>query len=185
MTAPRPVTPGTADLRQRLLRRVGNSRLLRHWGPRLLPRLDRQVHRWTTGRWMPSRLLVPVLVLHTTRRDGTPCRTPLLAGRTTTGAYLVMATNFGRPRHPAWSYHLLRHPYAVVDWQGSLLPVRAHRLTPDEQEAARPDILTWMPCFDDYAQRSRRDIRVFTLTPLPHSPDASKRSSRPRTTEES
>jgi len=132
---------------------------------------------------MPSRLLVPVLILHTTRRDGTPCRTPLLAGRTTTGAYLVMATNFGRPRHPAWSYHLLRHPYAVVDWQGSSLPVRAHRLTPEEREAARPYILSLMPCFDDYAHRSRRDIRVFALTPLPRTGDVSKPSGRPRTAE--
>jgi deazaflavin-dependent oxidoreductase (nitroreductase family) len=113
---------------------------------------------------MPSRLLVPVLILHTTRRDGSPCATPLLAGRTTGDTFIVMATNFGRPRHPAWSHHLLREPHAAVDWHGTLLPVRARLLTPREQEAARKRILAWMPCFDDYARHSRRDIRVFALT---------------------
>ncbi|MCK8438457.1 nitroreductase family deazaflavin-dependent oxidoreductase [Streptomyces sp. D2-8] len=171
-----------ASLRQLLLRRVGNSWVLRHWGPRLLPRLDRQVHHWTNGRWMPSRLLAPVLILHTIRRDGTPCRTPLLTGRTATGDYIVMATNFGRTRHPAWSYHLLHNPYAAIDWHGRTLPVQAHRLSPQEQQAARPHILTWMPCFDDYAHRSQRDVRVFTLTPLPRTADASKPTSSPWTT---
>jgi deazaflavin-dependent oxidoreductase (nitroreductase family) len=146
---------------------LGNSRLLRRWGPRLLPRLDRLFHRWTRGRWMPSRLLVPVLVLHTARRDGTPCRTPLLAGRTPSGTFMVMATNFGRRRHPAWSYHLLRDPQATVSWRGRTLAVRAHLLTAQEQEAARERILALMPCFDDYVRSSERSIRVFTLVPSP------------------
>lgn len=114
---------------------------------------------------MPSRLLVPVLVLHTTRRDGTPCRTPLLAHRAATGTFTVMATNFGRPRHPAWSHHLLRDPQARVDWHGTTIPVRAHLMDAEEQQAARQRILALMPCFDDYAQRSQRNIRVFVLSP--------------------
>ncbi|GAA2093568.1 nitroreductase family deazaflavin-dependent oxidoreductase [Streptomyces albiaxialis] len=151
--------------RRRFLRAVGNSRLLRRWGPSVLPRLDRRFHRWTGGRWMPSRLLVPVLILHTARRDGTPCRTPLLAGRTEAGTFLVMATNFGRPRHPAWSFHLLRDPHALVDWHGDLLAVRARLLSHEEQRAMEEQLLGWMPCFHDYARSSGRDIRVFSLTP--------------------
>ncbi|WP_395570428.1 nitroreductase/quinone reductase family protein [Streptomyces sp. BK79] len=164
MTAPQWDTEQVTGRRQRLLRAVGNSWLLRRCGPYLLPPLDRRFHRWTGGRWMPSRLLVPVLILHTTRRDGTPCATPLLAGRITRDTFIVMATNFGRPRHPAWSHHLLREPHATVDWHGTLLPVRARLLTPRERRAARDLILARMPCFDDYAHRSRRDIRVFALT---------------------
>ncbi|MFJ8194176.1 nitroreductase/quinone reductase family protein [Streptomyces sp. NPDC096094] len=165
MTASRSATEHYADRRQRLLRMVGNSRVLRRWGPWLLPLLDRRFHRWTNGHWTPSRLLAPVLILHTTRRDGTPCATPLLAGRTAPDTFFVMATNFGRPRHPAWSHHLLRDPHARVDWQGASWPVRARLLTPQEQQAARPRILACMPCFDDYARTAEREIRVFALTP--------------------
>ncbi|GGV66404.1 hypothetical protein GCM10010277_74080 [Streptomyces longisporoflavus] len=165
MTTPpsRPSPP--PGRRRRVLRAVGNSWLLRHCGPHLLPRLDRCFHRWTRGRWMPSRLLVPVLILHTTRRDGTTCRTPLLAGRTAPDTFIVMATNFGRPRHPAWSWHLLREPHARVHWRGRSWPVRARLLSPEEQREARDEILAAMPCFDDYARRSGRDIRVFVLRP--------------------
>ncbi|MFE0801335.1 nitroreductase/quinone reductase family protein [Streptomyces sp. NPDC058812] len=170
MTAPRPTVEQFARSRrfarsrQRFLRKVGDSRLLRRWGPRLLPRLDLRFHRWTKGRWMPSRLLAPVLVLHTTRRDGTACATPLLAGRAAADTFIVMATNFGRPRHPSWSHHVLREPHATVDWRGTSLSVRARLLTPQEQQAVRDHIIAWMPCFDDYAHHSRRDIRVFALT---------------------
>ncbi|MEU0227559.1 nitroreductase/quinone reductase family protein [Streptomyces sp. NPDC006284] len=167
MTTP---APGAGRLpgrrRQHLLRQVGNSRLLRRWGPRLLPRLDRRFHRWTRGRWMPSRLLVPTLVLHTTRRDGTPCRTPLLTDATASGTFTVMATNFGLPRHPAWSHHLLRDPHASVDWHGRTIAVHARLLTDQEQQAARDRILARMPCFDDYVRQSGRVVRVFTLVPL-------------------
>ncbi|CAM5510136.1 hypothetical protein STENM223S_03094 [Streptomyces tendae] len=171
MTPPRLSTvsiPG--ERRRRLLRRVGNSRLLLRFGPQLLPRLDRRVHTWTRGRWVPSRMLAPVLVLHTTRRDGTPCRTPLLADRAATGVFTVMATNFGRTRHPAWSHHLLRDPHAEIDWRGATMKVRARLMSEQEQRAARERILTVMPCFDDYALRSQRRIRVFVLTPVPTVP---------------
>ncbi|MEV7004029.1 nitroreductase/quinone reductase family protein [Streptomyces sp. NPDC093982] len=116
---------------------------------------------------MPSRLMIPVLVLHTTRRNGTACHTPLLAGTTPSGALMVMATNFGRLEHPAWSHHLLHRPQASMTWRGKTLPVEARLMTIQEQHTAQEYILACMPCFHDYAKRSHRDIRIFILTPLP------------------
>lgn len=162
-----PTAPPSRPLggRQRVLRAVGNSWLLRRCGPHLLPRLDRRFHRWTRGRWMPSRLLVPVLILHTTRRDGTACHTPLLASQSEADTFVVMATNFGCPQHPAWSWHLLREPHAAVHWRGRSWPVRARLLSPEEAREAQDELLAAMPCFDDYARRSGRSIRVFLLAP--------------------
>ncbi|MFH8242798.1 nitroreductase/quinone reductase family protein [Streptomyces sp. NPDC018321] len=144
---------------------MGNSWLLRHWGPRLLPPLDLLAHRFTRSRWMPSRMLSSTAVLRTTRRDGTPHLTPLIAGQDTSGRFLVMATNFGRRHHPAWSCHLLRDPHAVIDWQGASIPVHAHLLTARQQEEARYRILEVMPVFDEYVRHSGRHVRVFSLTP--------------------
>ncbi|MFD7919870.1 nitroreductase/quinone reductase family protein [Streptomyces sp. NPDC059740] len=156
----------TARLHRKLLLWVGYSGLLRRWGPRLLPRLDLWTYRRTNGRWMPSRLLRPVAVLHTVSRDGTPRLTPLLADRDSSGGFLVVATNFGRTRHPRWSDRLLRDPRAVINWRGTSVRVRARQLTPQEQDAARGRILQLMPPFDAYAERSHRKVRVFLLTPL-------------------
>ncbi|RSN57764.1 nitroreductase family deazaflavin-dependent oxidoreductase [Streptomyces sp. WAC 04229] len=162
-----PAAYAAPRLHRRLLTAVGNSRLLRRWGPRLLPLLDLLAHRLTKNRWMPSRMLASTAVLRTTRRDGTPHLTPLIAGPDPSGSFLVMATNFGRRHHPAWSGNLLREPRAVLDWKGTSIPVRAHLLTPRQQDEARHRILEVMPVFDDYARRSRRHVRVFTLTPDP------------------
>ncbi|MCF2437022.1 hypothetical protein LV779_34900 [Streptomyces thinghirensis] len=63
------------------------------WGERGLPPLDLLTHRLTKNRWMPSRMLSPTAVLRTTRRDGTPHLTPLIADQDTSGSFLVMATN--------------------------------------------------------------------------------------------
>ncbi|WP_367048639.1 nitroreductase/quinone reductase family protein [Streptomyces sp. Je 1-332] len=167
MTTPIQPPSRSQGLRQRLLRAVGNSWLLRRCGPLLLPRLDRRFHQWTRGRWVPSRLLVPVLILHTTRRDGTVCHTPLLTSQTAADTFIVMATNFGRPQHPAWSWHLLREPRATVHWRRRSWPVQARLLSPEEQREAQDEILAAMPCFDDYARHIRREIRVFVLAPRP------------------
>jgi deazaflavin-dependent oxidoreductase (nitroreductase family) len=161
----RTATKTAARLHRRLLTGLGNSWLLRHWGPRLLPPLDLLAYRLTKNRWMPSRMLSPIAVLHTARRDGTPHLTPLIADQDASGSFLVMATNFGRRHHPAWSCHLLRNPHAVIDWKGASIPVHAHLLTPRQQDEARHRILKVMPVFDDYVRHSRRQVRVFTLTP--------------------
>lgn len=51
---------------------------------------------------MPSRMPSPSAVLRTTRRDGTPHLTPLIAGQDASGGFLVtavMATDFGGRHH--------------------------------------------------------------------------------------
>ncbi len=166
-----PAARAAARLHRSLLTGVGNSPLLRRWGPRLLPPLDLLTHRLTKNRWMPSRILSPTAVLRTTRRDGTPHLTPLITDQDTSGSFLVMATNFGRRHHPAWSCHLLRDPRAVIDWKGTSIPVHAHLLTPRQQDEARHRILKVMPVFDDFVRHSRRHIRVFSLTPAADSGD--------------
>ncbi|MBT3155436.1 nitroreductase family deazaflavin-dependent oxidoreductase [Streptomyces sp. CHD11] len=166
-----PAARAAARLHRSLLTGVGNSRLLRRWGPRLLPPLDLLAHRLTRSRWMPSRILSPTAVLRTTRRDGTLHLTPLIADQDTSGNFLVMATNFGRRHHPAWSSHLLRDPRAVIDWRGTSIPVHALLLTPRQQEEARDRILGVMPVFDDYVGHSHRDVRVFSLIPAADSGD--------------
>lgn len=167
----RPAAQAAARLHRSLLTGVGNSWLLRRWGPRLLPPLDLLAHRLTKNRWMPSRMLSPTAVLRTTRRDGTPHLTPVIADQDASGDFLVMATNFGRRHHPAWSFHLLRDPHAVIDWKGTSIPVHAHLLTPRQQDEARYRILKVMPVFDEYVRHSHRRVRVFSLRPDTYSGD--------------
>jgi deazaflavin-dependent oxidoreductase (nitroreductase family) len=131
---------------------------------------------------MPSSVVLSTLLLHTTDRHGHPRKTPLAAAPAGQNRFLIMGTNFGRPRHLAWSQGLLRHPTATVAWHDHSFPVRARRRTPEELHAARPGIriLAAMPVLDVYAAASDRDIRVFLITPAHDLRLPSVTSARPR-----
>jgi len=152
-----------------LVARIGRTRAFTVLAPHVLPRLDRAGHVLTRGRWVPSRLLLPTVMLTTTgHRTGLSRHTPLCADHHDDGSWLVAATNFGRPHHPAWSTNLLRYPHATITVGGRAHPVSAALLTPEQQARQRPRILRILPIYDQYAARAARDIRVFRLTPIEH-----------------
>ncbi|WP_189307671.1 nitroreductase family deazaflavin-dependent oxidoreductase [Streptomyces albospinus] len=152
----RPVPP--------LISRIGRTRLFCALAPHLLPVCDRLVHRATRGHWMPSRLFLPTILLTTRHPNGHSHATPVCAYRYPDGAWLVIASNFGRPRHPLWSDNLLRDPSATVTSGGRDHRVTARLLTLDEVRAERPRILAALPVYDHYAARAaERTLRVFRL----------------------
>ncbi|MEU8975123.1 nitroreductase/quinone reductase family protein [Streptomyces monashensis] len=153
-----------------LVTRIGRTRAFTTIAPHLLPRVDRAAHRLTGGRWLPSQALLPAVMLVTTgHRSGLARTTALCAHRFTGGGWLVAATNFGRPRHPAWSTNLLHDPHAVLVTNRERQPVTAALLPVDRLPEYRQQLLRILPVFDDYAARAGRDIRVFYLTPVPSS----------------
>lgn len=132
-------------------------------GPRVMPPLDRFVHRVSGGRLLVSRLMLPCIVLTTTgRRSGEPRQSPL-AAVPHDGAFYVVGSNFGKPHHPAWSWNLLAHPEAEVAYRGEEFAVRAELLEPDQKAAVWPELIAKWPLFDLYVQRSGRDLRVYRL----------------------
>ncbi|MGD3110482.1 nitroreductase/quinone reductase family protein [Streptomyces sp. YGL11-2] len=150
-----------------LVTRIGRTRAFTTLAPHLLPRVDRAAHRLTGGRWLPSRALLPTVMLVTTgHRSGLARTTALCAHRFADGSWLVAATNFGRPHHPAWSTNLLHAPHAVVVTNRERHPVTAELLPVNRLPEYRQQLLCILPVFDDYAARTARDIRVFYLTPL-------------------
>lgn len=141
--------------------RVGRTRLFLALAPRLLPRLDVAGHRLTGGRLLPSRLLLPTVLLTTTgHRTGRPHTTPLCAHKYADGNWLIAATNFGRPHHPAWSTNLLHHPRGTV----------THR---DHQCAVEATLLPRASTVPS-ARSSCASFRSTTTTPaVPHTTSAS------------
>jgi len=135
--------------------------------PKLLPPLDRTLHRLTGGRSIVGRLLVPSLVLTTTgRRSGVPRDAPL-ACMPADGGWYVVGSNFGRTHHPAWTGNLIATPAAKVSFQGRTTEVVARQLSEEGRAEVWPDLVAVWPLYDAYEERSGRDIRVFHLTPDP------------------
>jgi len=147
-----------------LVQRIAGSPGFAKVAPPIVTQLDRVVHRLTGGRVVLSRGMVPVLMLTTTGRTSGKPRTAPLATLPDGDDLIVVASNFGRDSHPAWSGNLLAEPKATVSYRGRSFPVTARLLDEDEKKASWPELLKMWPNYDRYEERSGRDIRVFRLS---------------------
>jgi deazaflavin-dependent oxidoreductase (nitroreductase family) len=148
-----------------VIRSLGRHRWFAAVGRRLVP-VDTWVQRRTGGRLtVLGALDLPKLLLTTTGRRSGESRTVPLLYLPDGDRYVVIASNWGQAHHPAWSGNLLAEPAATVTVGGRERAVRA-RLA-DEAERARlwPEVTRIWPGYDDYAERSGRDLRVFVLEP--------------------
>lgn len=101
---------------QRLVRRTAASRPLARLYGRIQQPLDRFVYRLTGGRRMLSSWLsgIEVSLLTTTgAKTGRPRTLPVLAMPDGQDMILI-ASNFGRARHPAWYHNLRVDPRATI-----------------------------------------------------------------------
>jgi deazaflavin-dependent oxidoreductase (nitroreductase family) len=154
---------------QRLLRRVVAS------GPgswvfaRLAHRIDRPVYRLTRGRASFSSAVsgLPVVMLTTTgARSGEPRTVPVL-GLPTADGLAVVASNWGKTRHPSWYHNLRANPVAEIAVGGQRRTVRAVPVEDGEvRERVWRESNSIYPGFTTYAGRvPGRRIAVFLLEP--------------------
>ena len=168
MTMPAPHGLVRSDSRiGRAVQAMAASAWFAKLAPSVLPRLDRLLHRLTGGRFILSTLLVPSLVLTTTgHRSGEPREAPLACLAEPDGSFLVVGSNFGRERHPAWTENLIHTPSATVSHGGRDITVTATLLDDDERAEVWPRLTAMWPVYDHYDEGTERPIRVFRLTPL-------------------
>ena len=149
----------------RAMRKMATSRGFRKVGPKVVPPMDRALHKLTGGRVIVSRLLVPSMVLTTTgRRSGQLRESPLACVPDGDGGWWVVGSNFGREHHPAWTGNLIAEPRATVSFEGRTTEVVAELLDDDAKAEVWPKLVAVWPAYDDYVEASGRNIRVFHLT---------------------
>lgn len=136
------------------------------WVMRRLVPLDRRIMLRTQGRRSalgPSG--APTLLLETTgRRSGLPRLTPLVFVRDG-DSVIVVGSNFGQARHPAWTGNLLAYPHAVVKAGGEDIPVLATLLEGEEAEEAFERFAALSRVYPAYRGRTDRPLRLIRLTP--------------------
>jgi deazaflavin-dependent oxidoreductase (nitroreductase family) len=153
-------------VRHHVVPRLTGTALFTRIGPRIVPPLDRFASHLTRGRFTVSDLTAPSLVLTTTgHRSGEPREVPLACVVEPGGSWLVVGSNFGRERHPAWTANLLHEPRAVVRRRGRSVPVSATLLEGPARAEAWGALMRLLPVYDAYEARAHRDLRVFRLTP--------------------
>jgi len=76
---------------------------------------------------------------------------------------VVIASNFGRPRHPAWYHNLRAHPQAWVAVGGVTRAVEARELTGAERDRQFRRAVEIYPGFEQYRSWAGRPIPVLRL----------------------
>lgn len=107
----------------------------------------------------------PTLILTATgRSSGEPRSTPLIFGRDG-DSFIVIASLGGSDEHPGWYRNLAAHPDAEVQVKGERFTVRAHTASADERARLWEMMLVVYPAYDEYQQRTERQIPVVVLEP--------------------
>jgi deazaflavin-dependent oxidoreductase (nitroreductase family) len=150
---------GTDRINSRFSQSIGVT------GLRLAGKVNVPLYRISGGRLMAKVARAPVLLLTTTgRKSGQPRTAPVCYLRD--GERLVViGSNAGNPNAPAWSLNLLATPAAEIEIGKERRPVTARVAQGDEREDLWRRMNQLYRGFDDYKQRTERDIKVFVLEP--------------------
>ena len=105
----------------------------------------------------------PVLLLTTTGRRSGQQRTAPVLYLADADRLVVIGSNAGNTRAPAWALNLKAHPDADVQIRGKRRRVRARVTEGDERAQLWGRMNEQYEGFDDYEQRTSRDIALFVL----------------------
>jgi deazaflavin-dependent oxidoreductase (nitroreductase family) len=151
---------------QRAIRRLSALRLVSWVMAGVLPRLDQQVGRLTRGRHTLTSLLSGLTVAQLTTtgtRSGRPQMVRLL-GFPADDGFVVIASNYGKARHPGWYYNLLAQPRADLVVGGRPRMVVAELTTGQARAQLWERALAYYPGWQNYQRRHQdRQIGVFLL----------------------
>ena len=106
-----------------------------------------------------------VLILLTKgRKSGEPRSSPLLYFQfEESGDLIVVASNYGQNRHPAWYLNVAADPKVSVETRGERFAAEAHIAQGQERAALYDKVVAANPRFATYRASTRREIPVVAL----------------------
>jgi deazaflavin-dependent oxidoreductase (nitroreductase family) len=135
-------------------------------GLRMIGKLNVPVYRLSRGRIGGRVGKGPVLLLTTTgRKSGEPRTSPVLY-LADGERYVVINTNAGNAKTPAWSLNLRANPDAEIDVRGKRTKVRARIAEGEERADLWRSHMEQYSGWDYYESKLDREIGVFVLEPV-------------------
>lgn len=132
---------------------------------RAIGKLNVPLYRVTRGRLFGRVGRAPVLLLTSTGRRSGQRRTAPVVYRADGERLIVIGSNAGNERAPAWALNLRANPDAEVEVRGARRQVRARVAEGEERAELWRKMNDQYSGFDDYRARTARDIAVFVLDP--------------------
>jgi deazaflavin-dependent oxidoreductase (nitroreductase family) len=146
---------------QWVLKRVGESPFWKVTG-----KAHAALYRATGGRIGFAAGHITNLLLTTTGRKSGTSRTVPLAFLADGDRYVIVASNGGSDRHPAWWLNLRMTPRATVQVGQKIQTVVAHEADATERARLWPALKTYNPFYAQYEQITQRKIPVVVLDPV-------------------
>lgn len=82
------------------------------------------------------------------------------------GAYAVVASQGGAPKHPVWYHNLVANPHVELQDGATKLDYLAREVFGDEKAVWwQRAVATW-PAYANYQKKTERQIPVFVLDPM-------------------
>jgi deazaflavin-dependent oxidoreductase (nitroreductase family) len=134
-------------------------------GLRWTGKLNIPLYRLSGGRIGGHIAEAPVLLLTTTGRKSGQARTAPVVYLADGENLVVIGSNAGHSRTPAWSLNLQANPEAEVELRRERRPVRARVAAGEERAELWRKHNEQYSGFDDYEARTDRDIALFVLDP--------------------
>jgi deazaflavin-dependent oxidoreductase (nitroreductase family) len=122
------------------------------------------LYRRSNGRIAGKMFGVPLLLLSTTgRKTGRTWTNPLMY-QPDGDRFIIIASNGGRPRHPAWWLNLRSNPEATIQIGPEVIPVTATATTGADRERLWSVMTKVYAGYDNYTKKTTRKIPVILLT---------------------
>lgn len=135
------------------------------WLLALITALHRFVYRASGGRLGSTLMGKPMLLLENLgRRSGELRQTPLLClPQPAQRRWIVVASNAGDPRMPAWWHNLKAQPQTWIQFGPARVAVRAREAGAGERAALWAELDALYPDYARYRERAGREIPIVVL----------------------
>ena len=151
-----------------LTRKLATKRPIIGFFSPILHHLDRVVYQWTNGRHTAASIVTGLPIIHLTAigaKSGQPRTVPLI-GSPDGHKFVIIASNWGQKRYPAWYYNVQVNPEVTVSRDGRSATYTAREVSGDERDKYWQLAQQYYWGFAIYAERARhRHIPVLVLTP--------------------
>ncbi|MBW2448140.1 MAG: nitroreductase family deazaflavin-dependent oxidoreductase [Deltaproteobacteria bacterium] len=135
-----------------------------NWG--FIGTIHRGIYRATGGRVGARLAGLDMLLLTTTGRKSGEPRTQPLACFAEGENWIVVASNNGQDKHPAWFLNLEAKPEAQIQIGRADRAVQAHVAEGEERERLWPWLKERNPAYAGYERKTERRIPVVVLRPV-------------------
>jgi deazaflavin-dependent oxidoreductase (nitroreductase family) len=159
------VDPLTDTLAKRVVARVAFTPVGQWFLRNVSPHVDPLLVRLSRG-WISTVAVTPVVLLtHTGARSGIRRTTPLIYF-TDRDRVILIASNYGSARHPAWYHNVKANPEVTLSARGFEGPFIAGEVTGPERDRLWALAMGWLAGYGEY-QRSagQRQIPMLAFSP--------------------